>query len=167
MGEYEDRYPDAYGRDEAPPPSSTPQPRDRKEAPPRPASEQLPPRSLRWGGTRSGMAPPPPWQHAPAETAPATAPASSRSPGRDYRGVGPRGYVRSPTRIYEDICDRLAEHPLIDASDIEVLISGIEVVLAGSVDNAITADRAEALARQVPGVTAVRNALTVRAGGDR
>lgn len=160
MGEYEDRYPDAYGRDEAPAQGSPPE--DRKEVPPRQGRERFSLRTFFGGGTPSEPAPAPAWQHAPAEPAAAT-PAPPRPPERNYRGIGPRGYVRSPTRIYEDICDRLTDHPLIDASDIEVVVSGIEVTLQGSVDNAIAAGRAEAIAREVPGVKSVRNALTVRA----
>ena len=171
MGEYEDRYPDAYGRDEVPPAAPTPE--GRKE-PPRPGRERFSLRSLVGGGLAGGStasevpAAPAPWQHAPAETAQTIEPtAPPQRPDRNYRGVGPRGYVRSPQRIYEDICDRLTEHPQIDASDIEVLISGIEVVLAGSIDNAIAAGRAEAVARDVSGVKTVRNRLQVRAAADR
>lgn len=159
MGEYEDRYPDAYGRDEAPVPPAPGSPaEDRKETPPRQGRDRF---SLR-GLLQAGGAPPPAWQHGPSEAAPTTIPAAPRPPGRDCRGIGPRGYVRSSTRIYEDICDRLTDHPLIDASDIEVVIGGIEVTLRGSVDNAAAARHAEAIARAVPGVKTVRNTLTVR-----
>jgi hypothetical protein len=169
MGEYEDRYPDAYGRDEPPAPTP-PRPEDRREAPARQARERFSRRGLLGAGTPSeAAASSAAWQHAPAAPVqtiePTARPVSARPAARDYRGVGPRGYVRGPTRIYEDICDRLTDHPLIDASDIEVSISGIQVTLQGSVDNAITAGRAEAIAREVPGVKAVRNTLTVRDGG--
>lgn len=168
MGEYEDRYPDAYGRDEAPAPG--PQPEGRKEAQPRPGRERFSLRDLLLGGgtPSEAAAPRAGWQHAPTEPVQTIEPKAepvrlaAAKPERNYRGIGPRGYVRSPQRIYEDICDRLTDHPLIDASDIEVLVSGIEVVLTGSVDNAIAAGRAEAVAREVPGVKTLRNALTVR-----
>lgn len=180
MGEYEDRYPDAYGRNEGVPPQ-TPSSEGRKEAQPRQARERFSLRSLLLGGgTASEAAPGPAWQHAPAAPVQmveptrqaAPQPASTQAAGpqpreQDYRGVGPRGYVRSPERIYEDVCDRLTDHPLIDASDIEVLVSGTEVTLQGSIDNAIAASRAEAIAREVPGVKSVRNTLTVRSIGDR
>lgn len=164
MGEYEDRYPDAYGRDEAPAPSppQNRKPEDRKEVPPGQGRDRFSLRTL-FGGA-SEPAPPPAWEHSPAEPAVPIEPAAARRSGGNYRGIGPRGYVRSPTRIYEDVCDRLTDHPLIDASDIEVVVSGIELTLQGSVDNAITAARAEAIAREVPGVKSVRNALQVRAG---
>src|SRR5947207_489547 len=61
----------------------------------------------------------PVWEHAPAAPmrVPGGAPAAPQGP---YRGRGPRGYARSPARIYEDLCDRLTENPFIDASEIEV-----------------------------------------------
>lgn len=164
MGEYEDRYPDAYGRDEAAAPPSRPE--ERIPAPPlRPGREWRLLRRAGAGAATETTAAPAPWQHARSETAQMIEPTAPPNPDRNYRGIGPRGYVRSPTRIYEDICDRLTEHPLIDASDIEVLISGIEVVLAGSVDSAVIAARVEAIAREVPGVKTVRNTLEVRSGG--
>ena len=81
-----------------------------------------------------------------------------------YRGVGPRGYRRSPERIYEDICDRLTENPFIDASDIEVSVSGSEVTLSGAVDSDIALRQAEEIADEVAGVSHVHNRLGVRAG---
>lgn len=162
MGEYEDRYPDAYGREE---PAITHEP----IAPVRPPDRAPPPQrfSLRsWfsGPPTAAPAASAGWEHArrdsPAANSAATAPPARGA--ADYRGIGPRGYVRPPQRIYEDICDRLTDHPLIDASDIEVQIAGVEIILAGSVDNRVTASRAEAVAREVSGVTSVRNALRVR-----
>ncbi|MGE5271661.1 MAG: BON domain-containing protein [Thiohalocapsa sp.] len=162
MGEYEDRYPEAYGREEPAithEPISPVRPQDRVPGP-----QRFSLRSWFSGHPMAAPAAPAGWEHArrdcPAATEAAVAP-PPRATG-DYRGVGPRGYVRSPQRIYEDICDRLTDHPLIDASDIEVQITGVEVILAGSVDNRVTASRAEAVAREVSGVTSVRNALRVR-----
>jgi hypothetical protein len=72
------------------------------------------------------------WQHGPAVPARSVERPSSWPMGR-YRGRGPRGYVRSPARIYEDLCDRLTDNPFVDASDIEVVIAGTEVTLNGTV----------------------------------
>jgi hypothetical protein len=158
MGEYEDRYPEAYGRGEEPLPS---EPENRNAALSPEARDRFSLRSRFGLGTAAE--PPAAWQHAASEPARLIEPMpQSRGPDGSYRGIGPRGYVRSPRRIYEDVCDRLTDHPLIDASDIEVSISGVEVTLAGSVDNPIAATRAEAIAREVTGVAGVRNALTVR-----
>ena len=100
-----------------------------------------------------------------AGTAPAReAGAPRRRAAGTYRGVGPRGYRRSPERIYEDICDRLTENPFIDASDIEVAISGSEVTLTGAVDSVIALRQAEEIADEVAGVSHVHNRLSVRPG---
>ena len=187
MGEYEDRYPDAYGRDEVPAPAAPSA--ERQDTRPGRVLVRDPGRDRSWrlfgtGPASEATAPRAAWRHAPSEpvqtpvqtsepTLQPAAPAASPAPGslsgteRDYRGVGPRGYIRSPARVYEDVCDRLTDNPLVDASDIEVLISGVEVVLAGSVENAIAAARAEATARGVPGVKTVRNTLTLRSAGER
>ena len=83
-----------------------------------------------------------------------------------YRGLGPRGYVRSDQRIYEDICDRLTENPFIDASDIAVSVHHRTVTLIGSVDNILALHQAEEIAREVAGVADLRNDLNV-SGGER
>ncbi len=144
MGEYEDRYPEAYRREEpAPQPPAAP---ERS-----PARERSSLRSRFGLGTPRETAPA--WQHGRNEP--------PRSVGNTYRGVGPRGYVRAPERIYEDVCDRLTDNPFIDASEIEVTVSGAEVTLAGSVDGVIALRQAEAIAQEVAGVTRVHNRLTV------
>src|SRR2546428_646190 len=122
MGEYEERYPDAYGRgdENAEPTAPAPPPADRKEAP---ASQ---PQDRGRFGRGAAPEPRPAWNHRPSEPAGIVEPA----PPLDYRGVGPRGYVRRPERLYEDICDRLMENPFIDASDIRVSVTGSEVRLA-------------------------------------
>src|SRR5688500_12654852 len=135
MGEYEERYPDAYGRNET------------EGQPPTQAEFYLPPRQHRqstlFNNRRLGVGvdtePPPAWQHGP--TGPAAAEpgfvepsAPPRRAHASYRGLGPRGYIRSDQRIYEDICDRLTENPFIDASDIVVSVRARTVTLAGSVD---------------------------------
>ena len=162
MGEYEERYPDAYGRDET------------AGQPPTAAELHLPPRqhrqstlfNTRFGG--SGAAPA--WQHGPTGQTPPAMPEESRlveptgplDRGRaSYRGLGPRGYVRSDQRIYEDLCDRLTENPFIDASDIAVTVRDRAVTLAGSVDNILALHQAEEIAREVAGVANVRNDLIV------
>jgi len=164
MGEYEDRYPEAYGRGDEPvqPVASE----DRKAAPPRQVQERFALRS-RFGLATAAEAPPT-WDHAPSETARTIEPAAPPSRPRplDYRGIGPRGYVRSPERIYEDICDRLTENPFIDASDITVSVTGSEVRLTGSVDGAIVARQVEVIARQVSGVSWVHNDLRLRPAGE-
>ncbi len=84
---------------------------------------------------------------------------------RDYRGRGPKGYKRSDSRVQEDVNDRLSDDPYIDASEIEVSVSGGEVTLTGTVDSRQARRRAEDMAEQVSGVSYVQNNLRVRTGG--
>lgn len=173
MGEYEDRYPESYGRGE----EATPREELKHSAePPRQVRDEtfMRPRAGLGGTTAQA------WQHAPAPphtpAPPSAAAATQRPPGRltpaeaaaaqrlrgSYRGIGPRGYRRSDARTYEDICDRLTENPFIDASDIEVLVRDGEVTMSGTVDSAISAYQAESIARETAGVLVVRNNLAVR-----
>ncbi|WP_448207176.1 BON domain-containing protein [Azospirillum sp. sgz302134] len=79
-----------------------------------------------------------------------------------YRGVGPRGYARSDERIREDVSERLTDDPYVDASDIDVTVSGCEVTLSGTVDDRRAKRRAEDVAESVSGVRHVQNNLRVR-----
>jgi osmotically-inducible protein OsmY len=79
----------------------------------------------------------------------------------DYRGLGPRGYQRSDTRMFEDICDRLTVDPRVDASDIEVDVKGAEVTLRGSVRSREEKRYAEDVVEHVMGVREVNNHLKV------
>ena len=170
MGEYEERYPDAYGRDET------------AGEPPTAAELNLPPRQHRQTtllrarlGIGAAAETAPAWQHAPsAPTRPAEAEgvrtieptAPRRRAEGSYRGLGPRGYTRSDQRIYEDVCDRLTDNPFIDASDIEVTVRGGAVTLAGSIDNMVALRQAEEIAWETAGVGHVRNELIVSRGGE-
>jgi len=164
MGDYEDRYPEAYGRGEDP---QLPVSDELKEAQiPRQTRDKVSANLRRLGlGTpaqRNIEQSPPGWRHEPNVTSPSTIePTAPRPPG-NFRGIGPRGYLRSPARIYEDICDRLTENPFIDASDIEVAITGAEVTLRGTVDSAVALRQAETIAHETAGVAQIRNEMTVR-----
>jgi hypothetical protein len=145
MGEYEDRYPDAYGRDE-----TSGQPTAREEV-----IHPAGPRQVRDPTVRVPEHPETP------SGQPITRVAAS------YRGIGPRGYRRSPERIYEDVCDRLTDNPFIDASDIEVAMSGRELTLSGTVDSEIALSQTQRIAEEVAGVGRVHNRLRVRTAGGR
>ncbi len=106
------------------------------------------------------------WQHGPALPGRSLERPISRPEG-PHRGRGPRGYVRSPARIYEDLCDRLTDNPFVDASDIEVGIAGTEVTLSGTVGDPIALRQAQAIAEEVAGVTHVHNRLQLRPAGER
>jgi hypothetical protein len=78
-----------------------------------------------------------------------------------FAGRGPKGYSRSDERIREDVSDKLMEHPDLDASEIEVRVSGGEVTLSGSVDSRWTKRLAEDIAESCTGVRDVMNQLRV------
>jgi len=81
------------------------------------------------------------------------------------RGRGPKGYQRSDERIQEDLSERIMEQGL-DASEVEVRVSGGEVTLTGTVRDRSLRFQLEHLADQISGVTDVTNNIRVaREGG--
>jgi len=82
-----------------------------------------------------------------------------------HTGKGPRGYQRSDERIREDLCDWLARHGDIDATDVDVEVQNREVTLEGVVASRREKRLAEDLAEGVFGVTEVHNRLRVRREG--
>jgi osmotically-inducible protein OsmY len=91
--------------------------------------------------------------------------AARRRQADQHRGRGPKGYQRSDERIREDINDRLTDDPFIDATDIEVSVSGGEVTMSGIVTDRQAKRRAEDIADAVSGVRHVQNNLRVQDGG--
>lgn len=81
------------------------------------------------------------------------------------RGRGPKGYLRSDERIREDVCDRLTDDSLVDASDVEVAVMGSEVTLSGTVQSREERRRAEDCAERVLGVAHVQNNLRISRAG--
>jgi hypothetical protein len=88
-----------------------------------------------------------------------------RMEGR-FAGRGPRSYKRSDDRIEEDINDRLTQHPMIDATDIEVGVQNGEVTLRGHVDHREARRMAEDVAESVSGVKDVTNQIKIRQRGE-
>jgi hypothetical protein len=78
-----------------------------------------------------------------------------------HSGRGPRNYQRSDDRIREDVSERLSDDPMIDASEIEVIVLNREVTLSGTVRDRNERRRAEDLAESVSGVGHVQNNLRV------
>ena len=83
-----------------------------------------------------------------------------------YAGRGPKGYKRSDDRILEDVCERLTSHPSIDATDIEVQVSGGDVTLGGRVESRAVKHLTEAMVETVSGVKEVHNHLRVGVEGE-
>jgi hypothetical protein len=84
------------------------------------------------------------------------------SPAPDYRGMGPRGWRPSDEQIRDAVCARMADHPDLDATDVEVAVHGAEVTLHGSVPSRAAKRLAEDLADSVAGVVDVHNALRIQ-----
>jgi hypothetical protein len=79
----------------------------------------------------------------------------------DFRGRGPRGFQRSDERVREAICERMADSPVLDASDIDVGVAGGTVTLQGTVATRFAKRLAEQLVDSVAGVRDVRNELHI------
>ncbi|MFZ5719437.1 MAG: BON domain-containing protein [Pseudomonadota bacterium] len=84
---------------------------------------------------------------------------------RGRRGLGPKGYQRSDERISEDVHQRLTDDSWLDASHINVSVSGGEVTLSGTVEDRESKHRAERIVEDLSGVTHVQNNLRVDRGG--
>jgi Flp pilus assembly secretin CpaC len=78
-----------------------------------------------------------------------------------HKGKGPRDYHRSEDRIREDVCYRLADDDLVDASDIQVQVKDDEVILSGTVNSREEKRRAEDLAESIYGIRNVENRIRV------
>lgn len=76
-------------------------------------------------------------------------------------GKGPRGYRRTDTLIYEEVCEALARDGDVDATDIEVTVQDGEVMLSGTVPDKATRRLAEDVAAGCAGVRDVHNRLRV------
>ena len=104
----------------------------------------------RWGDNR----------HASGDDAAAAR--RAQAAGGIHRGRGPAGYRRSDERIHEDVHQRLTDHPMLDASDIEVGVSDAEVTLDGTVPRREDKRLAEDIVAAVSGVSHVQNNLKWR-----
>ena len=72
---------------------------------------------------------------------------------------------RPDERIQDDVSERLAAEPRLDASQIQVTVTDGEVTLAGTVDGPETRRRAEDIVASAPGVRSVINNLRVSQPG--
>lgn len=82
-------------------------------------------------------------------------------PRVSHRGKGPKNYQRSDERIREEISERLYYDHDVDASEIEVQVSGGVVTLTGSVEDRWAKRRAEDIAESCGGVKDVQNQLRI------
>jgi hypothetical protein len=82
-----------------------------------------------------------------------------------HAGRGPKGWERSDERIREDVSERLADDPHVDASEMEVHVEGGEVTLEGMIETREMRRRAEDIAHTVSGVKDVHSRLRVQPSG--
>jgi hypothetical protein len=82
----------------------------------------------------------------------------------DHAGKGPKGWRRPDERIRDDVCERLARDPRIDAREIEVKVNDGLVTLSGSVESRKAKRMAECEIEELPGVRDVRNELKIDPG---
>lgn len=81
-----------------------------------------------------------------------------------FHGKGPKNWIRSDARIHDEVCELLAEHPEIDATEIDVVVKDGEVTLEGSVGDRRTKRLAETVLDEVLGLHDVHNRLRVTRG---
>ena len=81
--------------------------------------------------------------------------------GSSYIGKGPKGYKRSDDRLREEVCETLAQHPEIDASEVEVSVEESTVLLTGSVPERRMKYLDEAAIEKVWGIEDIVNQIKV------
>ncbi|HEX3764935.1 MAG TPA: BON domain-containing protein [Kofleriaceae bacterium] len=78
-----------------------------------------------------------------------------------HHGKGPVGFHRSDDRIRELVCEALTDDGEVDATRIEVSVSGGEVTLSGTIHDRRMKRLAEDCVEAVPGVKDVHNQLRI------
>lgn len=91
----------------------------------------------------------------------------ARNERGQFTGRGPKGYRRSDERIAEDVNEALAQHPDLDASEIEVKVQNGDVTLSGTVEDRRYKRMAEDAAERCSGVNDVHNQIRVQREDDR
>jgi hypothetical protein len=81
--------------------------------------------------------------------------------GTHVASEGGTRFRRSDERLLDEICQRMTDHPDLDATNIEVAVREGEVTLAGSVDDRPSKHLAEQIAEGVRGIRDVHNHLRV------
>lgn len=80
----------------------------------------------------------------------------------DFRGRGPKGYLRADSKIKEDVSEALYRCTQVDATDIEVFVTNGDVTLKGTVTDRFQKKWAERTIEHLSGVTDVHNHITIR-----
>lgn len=131
---------------QSPPPPSYEGRGPRREPPPeRPAARPARPAPARTGGLVGALLHP--------------RQAMQRAVRGLFSGRGPKNWTRSDQRIHDDVCERLAHHHDVDASDVEVIVKEGEVTLSGVIESRAMKYLAEDAVAEVLGVKDVHNRL--------
>lgn len=86
---------------------------------------------------------------------------SSSQQSQNYSGRGPKGYRRSDESIFEEICEVLTAHPMVDPLEIEITVDDGVVNLWGTVSTREMKRMAEDAILDCRGVTDVINHLHI------
>ncbi len=78
-----------------------------------------------------------------------------------HKGVEPKSDRDESDPLYAAVYDALTDEPWLDATDIELSVSGSTVTLTGTVPTNDGKARAEKTAMEVEGVTEVKNELII------
>jgi hypothetical protein len=81
---------------------------------------------------------------------------------RPHRGTGRKAYTRSDELIRDQVCERFTQHPLIDATLLDVQVQDGEVYLKGLVLDRRMKHMVEDVVDEVQGVKEIHNELRVR-----
>jgi osmotically-inducible protein OsmY len=81
-----------------------------------------------------------------------------------HRGRGPKGYQRPDERISDEAHQRLTDDPWVDATNVNISVSGGELTLSGTVDSREAKHRAERCVEDISGVKHVQNNLRIEGG---
>jgi hypothetical protein len=153
MGDYEDRYPDAFGRGE----ETDPQPARRHFLGiglPRQVRDAEPAIAEARGDAPTIVN----IQEPDAEHAPRRARQASRHVERPHHPL----VQRTPREICDDVFEQLNDSPFIDASGISISVDGSDVTLEGTINSLIAISLAQALVSNIPGVARVQVRLRVQ-----
>jgi hypothetical protein len=154
MGDYEDRYPDAFGRGE-----------EVVTRPPAPAQRTF----FRFGLPRQVRDVEPAVAEA-RQDAPTVVNIADRAPGSvrprrlEPHAERPRRALvaRTPREICDDVHEQLEASALVDTSGISITVDGSEVTLGGTINSLFAVSVAQSLAANVPGVSRVQVQLRVQ-----
>jgi HSP20 family molecular chaperone IbpA len=86
----------------------------------------------------------------------------SEASQENHYGKGPKGYLRSDSRIFEEACEVLSRSPEIDASEISVDVKDQVITLTGEVISRKDKRKAEDLVEYISGTRDVQNKLKVK-----